>query len=299
MAVGIIGSGNLGANIAFFVAEKNIAPVRMHDAKEGLSIGKALDMMEAAPVRNYQFPVSGTDSMEDLLDSEVLVIAAGAIREPGMKRADLYGSNRTVVAEIAAGLAGFGGVVVVASEPVDMLVKVAIEASGLPWQRVLGLGGVLDSQRLRFLIARELGVAPAGVTATVIGPHSDEMIPLPRYTTVSGVPVTALTDDARLAELCREMREAGDTIVDLFKRASSYYGPAAAATDVVEAVIRDTHRILSVSMLLSGQYGISDVSLSLPAVIGREGIVRVLEPRLTADELARLQASARVLAAAE
>ncbi len=299
MSVGIIGSGNLGANIAFFVAEKNIAPVRMYDVKEGLSIGKALDMMEAAPVRDYQFPVSGTDDMAELLESDVLILAAGATREPGMKRADLYEGNREIVAEIAAKLKGFTGVFVVATEPVDMLVKVAAQTSGLPWQRVLGLGALLDSQRLRYVISRDLQVGPANVTATVIGRHSDEMIPLPRYTTVSGVPVTALIDEKRLAELHAETRQAGDTIVDLFKRASSYYGPAAAATDLAEAVIRDTRRILPISFVLSGQYGIRDAALSLPAVIGRGGICQVLEPKLSEAEFSRLKASADVLAAAE
>jgi malate dehydrogenase len=180
-----------------------------------------------------------------------------------------------------------------------MLVKVVAQVSGLPWQRVLGLGGVLDSQRLRYLISRELGVGPANVVATVIGPHSDQMIPLPRYTTVSGVPVTALINEKRLAELHEEARQAGDTIVDLFKRANSYYGPAAAATDVAEAVVRGTHRILPVSLVLSGQCGISDVAMSLPAVIGRGGIERVLEPTLSEGELSQLKASADTLAAVE
>jgi malate dehydrogenase len=299
MAVGIIGSGNVGANTAFFIAEKNIAPVRMHDAKEGLSIGKALDMMEAAPVRDYQFPVSGTDNLSDLLDSQVIIIAAGQIREPGMKREDLYETNREVVLPVAEQLRGYRGVVVVATEPVDMLVKVVQKTSGLPWQRVVGLGGVLDSQRLRYVIARELRVAPAGVSATVVGQHSDAMIPLTAYTTVSGVPVTALIDKKRLGELHDEVRDAGDTLVDLYKRANSYYGPAAAATDVAEAVVRDTHRVLPVSFVLQGQYGVTDAALSLPAVIGREGIVRVLEPRLTDEEKARFVESADVLAAVE
>ncbi|MEE8440988.1 MAG: malate dehydrogenase [Spirochaetia bacterium] len=295
--IGIVGSGNVGANTAFFAAEKNIAPIRMYDIKEGLSTGKALDMMEAAPIREYQFQIDGTDDLNDVTGAEVIIIAAGVVREPGMKRSDLYPTNRAGIEKIASQLTGFAGVVVVVTEPVDHLVRLVVETSGVPWQRVLGLGGALDSMRLRYLIAGELKVATGAVAATVVGSHSDEMIPLARYTTVSGVPITALLTQDRIDHLFEETRRAGDTILDHFKRATSYYGPAAAASDVAEAVIRDSHRILSVSFMLTGQYGISDVSMSLPAVIGREGVIRVLEPRLSEQELSQFTASSAAVAA--
>ncbi len=295
--IGIVGSGNVGANTAFFAAEKNIAPIRMYDIKEGLSTGKALDMMEAAPIREYQYQIDGTDHLNDVMDAEVIIIAAGAVREPGMKRSDLFPINRDGIEEIASRLTGFGGVVVVVTEPVDPLVRLVVTTSGLPWQRVLGLGATLDSLRLRYLIASELKVDMGGVVATVIGPHSDDMIPLVHYTTVSGVPIAALLPPDRIEQLFEETRRAGDTILDYFRRATSYRGPAAAASDVAEAVIRDSRRTLPVSFMLTGQYGISNVSMSLPAVIGREGVIRVLEPRLSEQELSQFTASAATVAA--
>ncbi len=294
--IGIVGSGNVGANTAFFAAEKNIAPIRMYDIKEGLSTGKALDMMEAAPIREYQYPVDGTNDLGDVMGADVIVIAAGAVREPGMKRSDLYPTNRDGIEKIASSLTEFGGVVVVVTGPVDPLVRLVVKQSGLPWQRVLGLGSTLDSMRLRYLIANELKVATSNVAATVVGSHSDHMIPLVRYTTVSGVPITALLTQDRIDELFEETQHAGDTILNHLKRSTSCYGPAAAASDVVEAVIHDSHRILSVSFMLTGQYGISDVSMSLPAVIGREGVIRVLEPQLSEQELSGFTASAAIVA---
>lgn len=294
--IGIIGGGNVGANTAFFIAEKQFAHVLMHDVKEGLSTGKTLDMMEAAPLRGYQYRLSGTDAIAPVLESDVVIIAAGETREPGVKREDLYEKNRSIFDSIATSLAGYAGVVIVATEPIDLFTRHLVRA-GLPWQRVVGVGGTLDSMRLRVLIARELKVAQEDVKATVIGRHSDEMIALPAYCSVAGVPVTKLMTEARFSELVRETVEAGDRIVALAKRTNSYYGPAAAAADIAEAVVRGTNRILSVSLLLSGQYGISDVAMSLPALVGPAGVERVLEPQLTDGELVRLKASADALAA--
>ncbi|MFW5784042.1 MAG: malate dehydrogenase [Spirochaetota bacterium] len=294
--IGIIGSGNVGANAAFFAAERNVAHVRMYDVKEGLSTGKALDLMEAAPLRDYQYQLSGTDRLQEVLEADVLIVAAGDTREPGMTREDLYEKNRAAVAQIAEAIASYRGVVVVATEPVDLFTLHLVRA-GLDWRRVIGVGGTLDSARLRVLIARELEVAQEDVKATVIGRHSDEMIALPAYCSVAGVPVTRLMSEARFAELVHETVEAGDRIVSLAKRTNSYYGPAAVATDIAEAVVRGTNRILSVSLVLQGQYGMSDVALSMPALIGASGIERVLEPQLSDGEKARLEQSARSLKA--
>ncbi len=294
--IGIIGSGNVGANAAFFAAEKNVSHVCMYDIKEGLSTGKALDMMEAAPLRGYQYQIKGTDDIGVALDSDVVIVAAGETREPGMKREDLYEKNKALVAEIAEALAGYKGVVIVATEPVDLF-TLALVRSGLPWQRVMGIGGLLDSERLRVLIARELFVAQEDVKATVIGRHSDEMIALPAYCSVGGVPVTKLMSETRFSELVRATVDAGDHIVALAKRTNSFYGPAAAASDLAEAVIRGTNRILSTSLVLNGQYGLSDVAMSLPALIGSAGIERVLEPQLTDGEKVRLAGSAESLKA--
>ena len=294
--IGIIGSGNVGANTAFFVAERNVAPVCMYDVKEGLSIGKALDMMEAAPVRGYRFPLTGTDAFGDLLDADVLILAAGEIREPGTTREDLYPRNTAVVDDVIGKLGGYSGVIVVATEPVDPIVMRVVRAGFEP-KRVIGIGGILDSARLQVLIARELRTAAQDVKATVIGRHSGDMIALPAYCSVAGVPVSMLIPEPRFAELVLETAEGGDRIVELAKRTNSYYGPGAAATDLAEAVIRDTRRILSVSMALDGQYGVSGVAMSLPAMIGAGGIERVLEPRLSDEEHARFAKSAASLAA--
>jgi len=295
--IGIVGSGNVGANAAFFAAEKNIAPVLMHDIKEGLSIGKALDMMEAAPVRNYQFPVNGTDILEDVLQSDIVIIAAGKVREPGMKRPDLYPENSETLKSIAAAFRDYRGVVVIATEPIDPSVALFVSETGLPWQRVIGTGCALDGLRLRYLISRELQVDMNSVDATIIGPHSDDMIALAGYTTVSGIPIGALLETDRIAALVEETRNAGDTILDHFKRATSYYGPAAVAVDIAEAVIRDSHRVLSVSFALNGQLGVKSGALSLPAVIGRSGIDRVMEPRISDDDLEKFSNAAAIAAA--
>ena len=283
-AIGIIGGGNLGANTAFFAAEKAVGDVRLYDVQEGVPIGKALDMMEAAPVRRYQHKVTGTNDLSDVIGTEVAIVAAGEKRSPGMKRSDLAGTNSAVVGPIAEALAGYAGVVIVATEPVDAMTALVVERSGISWSRVLGVGGVLDSLRLQQAIAAELGVAPEDVAATVIGPHSDEMLILSRYTSVGGVPVEMLISRKRLEEIFDEVRGAGDTILQLAGRTSAYYGPAAAATDLADAVIRDSKRIFSVSLMLSGQFGISGRALSLPVVVTVAGIARVLEPQLTPAE---------------
>lgn len=293
--IGIIGSGNVGANTAFFIAERNVAHVVLYDIQEGLSTGKALDMMEAAPVRGYDVRIQGTDRLEHVLANDIIIITAGSVRKPGMKREDLYGENAELIRGLAKSMAGSAAKVIMVSEPVDMLTALFVEESGMDRRQVMGLGGVLDSTRLRYLISQELGVTTENVQATVIGRHSDAMIPLGRYCTVSGVPVAQLIAGDRLEALFEETRNAGNLIVDMAQRASSYYGPSAAATDLAQAVNMNTGRIMSVSMMLAGEYGIDGVALSLPAVIGRNGIEQVMLPRLTDEEERKLKSSAEDL----
>ena len=297
--IGIVGSGNVGANTAFFAAERNIGNVCLYDAKEGLSIGKALDMMEAAPLRNYQFSLSGSDSIEDALAGSVVIVAPGEIRSPGQKRGDLYESNRAIVTDIAKKMKGYERVVLVVTEPVDLLTADFLDASGLPAERVVGLGGHLDVLRLRYMIAKELGTDVADVAATVIGSHSRDMLPLLDYCNVSGVPLASLLGHDRIASLFEKTLHAGDQIVDLAKRSNSYYGPSAAAVDVAEAVVRDTNRVLSLSTVLNGQYGISGVALSLPVMLGAAGVKKVLEPKLNDHELEVIKATAEILSASK
>jgi malate dehydrogenase len=293
--IGIMGSGNVGANTAFFLAERGVADVVLYDVKEGLAKGKALDMMEAAPIRGYLTTITGTDSFDDVRSCGVIVVTAGAVRAPGMKREDLFAVNAGLITDIARRLRGTEAKIIVVTEPVDALTTLFARESGLPPARVMGLGGCLDATRLRYLIANALGVSMENVDATVIGRHSDAMIPLGRYCTVSGVPVTQLLDAEKLEVLYRVTRGAGGLIVDLAQRASAYYGPSAVAADLAEAIHRDTRRIIPVSLVFTGQYGIEGVAMSLPAIIGRNGIERVLEPRLTPEELAVLRESAGVV----
>ena len=295
--IGIIGSGNVGANTAFFIAEKGVGDVAMFDIQDGLSIGKALDMMEAAPIRGYRTQIKGVDRIEVALDNDVVLITAGAARQPGMSREDLFNANRPFITDIARSLPRMAGKIILVTEPVDLLTTLFIRESKLPPSRVMGLGGMLDSTRLRYLISRELAVSPETVTALVIGRHSDAMIPLTRYCCVSGVPVSQLLDEQTLAGIIDETRGSGGFIVDLAQRASAYYGPSAVAAELAETICHDVQRIHSVSVLHQGQFGIEGVAMSLPAIVGAGGVRRILEPRLTDEEAAALRSSAEELKA--
>jgi len=292
--IAIIGAGNVGANSAFFIAERNIGGVVMYDIQEGLATGKALDMMEAAPIRGYQHGIRGTDRFGDVLETDVVVMAAGTGRVPGIKREDLFVKNIELIDQLASDLSGYKGTVILATEPVDLMVMRFQEKSGLPASRVLGLGGALDSTRLRFFLGRALGITTENISATVIGRHSDEMIVPLEYCRVSGVPVSHLMEQGDLEAVINETRTAGDVIVEMSQRASSFYGPSAVAADVVEGVIRDTGRVLPVSFVWDGggHYGISGVAMSLPAVLGFAGISRAMEPVLQENQIATLRSSA-------
>jgi malate dehydrogenase len=305
--VSILGSGNVGANTAFFIAEKGIADVALYDIREGLSTGKSLDLMEAAPLRRYRNVLRGAKRLEEIAGSQIVVLAAGAVRRPGMKREELYGENLRVVEALAPAVARLApqASLIVATEPVDPITAAALRLSGLPRERVFGIGGCLDATRLRYAVARELSVSTEDVAATVIGRHSDAMIVLPRYCSVSGVSLPQLLAPERIAALVEEVRRAGDLIVGLAQRSSAFYAPSAAAADLVDAVHMDLKRVLCVSVGLEGEYGVGgsaaepfsgSVAMSLPAVIGARGIERVLTPPLTEEERARFRQSAADLA---
>jgi malate dehydrogenase len=294
----IIGSGNVGANAAFFIAEMGVTDVLLIDVKQGLSRGKALDIMEAAPIRRYRNSIVGSDSLADIRGSQMVVIAAGAIRSPGMRREDLYSENAPLIQTLAPEVARLApdSVVVVATEPVDSLTALFTLRSGMPRTRVMGLGGILDSMRLRALIARELDVSMEIVTALVVGRHSDDMVCLPRYCSVSGVPLPQLLPPERIAAIIAETRSAGDLVVELAKRSSAYYAPSAAIAELADAVHMNLERIFPVSLMLDGEYGIRDAALSVPAIVGEKGVSRILTPELTREEKAALVQSARLIA---
>ncbi len=298
--VSIIGGGNVGANAGFFIAEKGVTDVLLLDIQPGLSRGKMLDIMEAAPIRRYRNSLAGSDNLEDIRGSEFVVVAAGAIRTPGMRREDLLSVNAGLIRSLAPQIARLAPecTVLIATEPVDSLATLFVRESGMPRARVLGLGGVLDSTRLRALIAREMGVSMEIVSAMVMGRHSDDMVCLPRYCSVSGVPLPLLLPPERVKALVEETRTAGDLVVELAKRSSAYYAPSAAIAELADAIHMNLNRVFSVSLLLEGEYGVHGVALSVPALIGSRGAARVLTPELTPQELAVFTESARRIGAA-
>jgi malate dehydrogenase len=296
--VSILGSGNVGANTAFFIAETGVEDVLLYDLQEGLAAGKALDMMEAAPLRKYRNRLRGAAGLGEIAGAEIVVLAAGRVRRPGMRREDLFAENRQLASELAPRVAELApqAVAIVATEPVDPITLEFARASGFPRERVLGVGGCLDATRLRYAVARELGVSMEDVSAMVIGRHSDSMLALPRYCSVSGVPLPQLLPLPRVEALVAETAGAGDLIVQMAQRSSAFYAPSAAVADIVNSVHMDLRRVLCVSLVLQGEYGLSGVALSLPAVIGKGGVRRVLTPRLNGEELAVLKRSAAELA---
>jgi len=293
--VSVIGSGNVGANAAFFIAEKGVCDVALYDINAGLASGKSLDMMEAAPLRGYPHTIVGLESLDGIAGSRVVVIAAGAVRSADMQRDQLIDQNGEIADELGPRIAALApdAVVVVTTEPVDGLTERFVAASGMPRERVMGVGGLLDATRFRYAVARELKVSMGNVSSLVIGHHSEQMLILDRYTRVSGVPLGQLVSQPRIELLKQETRDAGQLILDMAQRSSAYYAPSAAVAEMVAAVVQDLHRILPVSLVLTGEYGLSGVALSLPCVVGAAGIERVLTPQLTEDENQVLLTSAQ------
>ncbi len=291
--IGIIGSGNVGANTAFFLAEKGVDHVTLFDIQDGLAQGKALDMMEAAPIRGYRTVISGTNDPQDAVNADIVIITAGSVRKPGMDREALFQANKDIIIDYAQKITGPDTRVIIVSEPVDLLTTLFARHSSLSAEKIMGLGGILDATRLQFLIADELGVSMENVAAQVVGRHSDDMIILQDYCCVSGVPIAQFLSAETIENLFDQTRKAGGLIVELAGRASAYYGPSAVAADLAEAISRDTGRVLSVSRMLSGQFSITKAALSLPCIINRAGAARILEPRLDDDQIQTLKTSAR------
>jgi len=291
--VTVIGSGNVGANTAFFIAERGITDVALFDIREGIATGKALDMMEAAPIRKYRNRIRAAETLDVIADSETVILAAGKVRAPGAKREDLFADNRRIVSELAPEIARLApqARILIATEPVDLITTEFVKLSGLDRSRVMGIGGCLDVTRLRYFASQVLGLSPENISATVIGRHADSMIVLPRYCSVSGLPLTALIDEEQLIDIVEQTRRAGDLIVSMAQRASAFYAPSAAITDLVDAIHMDLRRVLCVSLMFQGEYDIEGVAMSLPAVIGANGIERVILPELTPAELERLRSS--------
>ena len=294
MKVTVVGSGFVGQTTAMRILEKGLAEVCLIDIVEGLPQGLALDMKEAAPVERYEPLITGTNDYADTAGSDVVVITAGFPRQPGMSRMDLLGKNagilRSVVEQVVPGSPG--AIIVVVTNPLDEMTALAADVSGFPKERVFGMAGVLDSARLRFFIAEELGVSPLVVEAMTLGSHGESMVALPRHATVDGRPLPELVDAATLEGLFQRTRDGGAEIVALLKKGSAYYAPSASIVRMVAAIAGDTHETLPVCAWTTGQYGISDVYVGVPAKLGRKGVQEIVELDLNEEELGQLRAAA-------
>ncbi len=292
--VTVIGAGNVGATTAQRVAEAGLADVVLVDIVEGLPQGKGLDLAEAAPVVGHDARITGTNDYADTAGSDIVVVTSGLARQPGMSRDDLLTKNAGIVRSVVEQAARHSpdAILIVVTNPLDAMCHVALDASGFPRERVLGMAGVLDSARFRAFIAMELGVSVEDTHAFVLGGHGDTMVPLSRYSTVAGVPITELLPPDRVTALEERTANGGAEIVALLKSGSAYYAPAAGAFEMVEAILLDRKRVLPCAVLLQGEFKTRDLFVGVPVVLGAGGMDRVFEIELTADEQAAFDRSA-------
>jgi malate dehydrogenase len=284
--VTVIGAGNVGATTAQRIAEAGLADVVLVDIVEGMPQGKGLDLAEAAPVVGHDSRVTGTNDYADTANSDIIVVTSGIPRKPGMSRDDLIATNAGIVGGVVKSAAAVSpdAIIIVVTNPLDVMCHVAMEASGFPRERVLGMAGVLDSARFRTFIAMELGVSVEDVHAFVLGGHGDTMVPLSRYSTVAGVPITELLTAERVEALEHRTANGGAEIVAFLKTGSAFYAPAASTFEMVDAILRDRKRVLPCATYLQGEFGVDGLFVGVPIVLGRGGLERVFEIELTADE---------------
>lgn len=284
--VGIIGSGNVGSNSAFFIAENRTASVTLVDVKEGLAFGKALDMLQAGPIRRYDTDIRGENDISKIRGSDVVVIAAGRVRAPDQNRDDLYKDNAPMTIQICEQIRKLtpDAVVINVVEPVDMITLLAKKTLGFERGRVLGIGGLLSSTRLRYLVSTALGISSREVTGMVIGPHRPSMVVLRNTVRVSGVPAEMILPPEQFESIIEQVRRAGDTILQMAQRSTSYYAPSAAVAALVVPLIRGCMSILPVSVCLQGEYGQQDIALSVPARVGKNGVNKIVDTAMTPAE---------------
>jgi malate dehydrogenase len=290
----VIGAGNVGATCAQRAAEKELADVVLVDVVDGMPQGKGLDLCEAAPIEKHDARVTGANAYEATANSDVIIVTAGIARKPGMSRDDLIKTNAGIVDTVvkAAAAQSPNAVIIIVSNPLDAMCHVALKASGFPPQRVIGMAGVLDSARFRYFIAEALDVSVENCHAFVLGGHGDTMVPLPRLSNVSGIPLPELLPADKIAQLCQRTAQGGAEIVSLLKTGSAYYAPASAAVEMAEAVLKDKKKVLPCAAYLTGQYGYNDLYIGVPVKLGKGGVRQVMEIRLTAEEKALLDKSA-------
>ncbi|GAC1427739.1 MAG: malate dehydrogenase [Chloroflexota bacterium] len=290
----VVGAGNVGATTAQRLAERDYADVVLVDIVEGMPQGKALDLLESGPVEGYDSLVVGSNRYEDTAGSAIVMVTSGVPRKPGMSRDDLVLTNAGVIRSVTEQVARHSPdcILVMMTNPLDAMCHVAMQASGFPRERIIGQAGVLDSARFRTFIARELDVSVEDVTAFVLGGHGDTMVPLPRYSTVAGIPITELLSAERVAAIVQRTRDGGAEIVNLLKTGSAYYAPSASMMAMVDSIVLDKKRIMPCAAYLTGEYGIDGLFVGVPVKLGTRGIEDIVEIRLTPDEQAALQKSA-------
>lgn len=291
--VSIIGAGNVGATTAQFVVQSGIADVVLFDIVEGLPQGKALDIAEACPLWNSSSTIKGTNNYSDTANSDVIVITAGLPRKPGMSRDDLLQANANIVREVCTKIAKTSpdAIIIVVTNPMDVMTYLAWKASSFHHKKVIGMGGILDSVRFRRFIAWELDISPEDVDALVIGSHGDQMVPLPRFTTAKGVSITELLKKNTIETLIQRTRKGGVEIVDLLKTGSAYYAPAASVFQMVKSILLDEKRMLLCSVYLNKEYGIKDIYAGVPVIVGKEGVEKIIELKLSKGEKTQFRES--------
>ena len=292
--VTIVGAGNVGGTTAMRLAQRGYADIVLYDIVDGMPQGKALDLLEAAPVEGYDCKIVGSNDYADTADSDVVVFTSGAPRKPGMSRDDLLAINKKIVLDNTAQIVKYSpnSIMLMVNNPLDAMAQLAFKASGFPKSRVLGQAGILDTARFRTFLALELGVSFRDVQAYVLGGHGDDMVPILSYTTVGGVPITKLLSRDRIDSIVERTRKGGQEIVDLLKTGSAFYAPSAGVMEMLDSILLDRKRILPCSAYLTGEYGISDLYVGVPVVLGAGGVERVIQIDLTQEENAALQRTA-------
>ncbi len=295
----IIGAGFVGATTAHWLAERELGNIVLLDIPqtETMPKGKALDLMEAGPVLGYDTQVTGTTDYADIKDSDIVVVTAGLPRKPGMTREDLVGKNQAIITDVMNNIAASSpnAIVIVVTNPLDTMTYLAyklLSQKGFPKNRVLGQAGVLDSARMRTFMAMEMGVSVENTHAFVLGGHGDEMVPLTRYSTIAGIPMTELMPQERVDAIVQRTRQGGAEIVNLLKTGSAYFAPGASVAEMVEAILKDKKLIRPCAAYLEGEYGLNDMYFGVPVVLGRNGVEKIIEVQLTGDENAMMQKSA-------
>ena len=295
--VSIVGAGNVGATAAHWIASKELADVVLIDVVEGIPQGKALDLLEAMPIEKRDVHVIGANDYAATAHSDIVVITAGIPRKPGMSRDDLLHTNYKIMSDVVTKVVAQSpeAILIIVSNPLDAMAQAAFKQSGFNRERVIGMAGILDSARFRTFIAEELNVSVENVTAFVLGGHGDTMVPLPRYSTVAGIPITELIPKDRLDAIVQRTRDGGAEIVKHLKTGSAYYAPSAAAVEMVEAILKDKKKIVPCAVYLQGEYGIEGYFIGVPCKLGAAGLEQIVEIKLTPEEDAALKKSAEAV----